>query len=824
MNDRRRNALILLLVAGLVAASGVVIAAKKTFLGLDLKGGVELVYEGKATAQSAVDPTSINRAIQIMRQRVDQLGVAEPSIQSFGSNQIDVQLPNVTNAQRAINEVGQTAQLQFYDWEPNVIGPDGQPAGTTDPQATGGTNGPGTSTYGLSLYDAVIRGAKRPAIIRSNDTTLSIVNPKGVGNARYCTPALNASSGCLYGQWFLVDDTKQTVLNSFQETEADLYSDYKVPAKDAHDKLRSVLVKPGTIVVQAVPDVNAAGDVVNANPDSYYVLNDDPVLSGTDVTSPTASTDPNTGEPDVNFGFTGHGKSVFERVTKTIAQRGLAAQVPGSPKPLQHFAIVLDNQLISVPSIDYTAYPTGIDATNGSEISGGFTSDSAQALSNELQAGALPIKLDLISESQVSASLGKTALHQGLVAGLVGFIVVCLFLLIFYRVLGLVAIGGLVIYSAYFYALIKLIPVTLTLAGIAGLILTIGVCADANIVIFERVKEEIRGGRSIASGIAIGYKRGFGAIVDANVVTIMVAFILFVPVHRRREGLRPHPAVGTIVSLFTAVLATRAGLGAMGRSITSASAVGAGKPKRPITFDFMGASKWFFSLSGTILLVGAIAIGAKGLNFGIDFEGGTQIQVGLTQAATQSQVTALISRAGYPQAVIQKTTQKGLGANAYQISIKKLPQARVPGLERILNDAFGVRTGAFSDTSIGPTFGKTIADAAIIAIIASLLVISIYIALRFEWKYAVPVLIALMHDLLITTGVYALTGKEVTADTVAALLTILGYSLYDTIIVFDRVRENVPRMPRAAFSQIVNRSMSEVLSVRSRRRSARCSR
>ena len=169
---------------------------------------------------------------------------------------------------------------------------------------------------------------------------------------------------------------------------------------------------------------------------------------------------------------------------------------------------------------------------------------------------------------------------------------VCLFLLVFYRVLGVIAVGGLVIYGIYFYALIKLIPITLTLPGIAGLILTIGVAADANIVIFERVKEEIRGGRSVVSGIATGYKRGFAAIVDANVVTFMTAFILFALATAEVKGFAFTLGIGTLVSLFTAVLATQAALGALAgtRVVTHPSALGAGRDHRPWTFDFMGAS------------------------------------------------------------------------------------------------------------------------------------------------------------------------------------------------------------------------------------------
>jgi SecD/SecF fusion protein len=822
MTDRRRNTFVLLIVAGLLILSLLVIVgipgvvkAKKTRLGLDLKGGVELTYQGRPTAQSKVTPESLDRAIDIMRKRVDQLGVAEPEIQRTGSDEIDVALPNVSNAGRAQAQVGKTALLYFYDWEPNVIGPDGKPA-PTEASVTGGANA-ASSVSGLTQYQAVTRAAKRPAILRKNATTLE----------PGCTP--EQKEGCIYGSWYLLDTKHEKMLCSTatpanptcppEETKQDLYADNYKPPKGATPK--AVRVNPGTLVVQARPVEGANGKVTQASPNSWYVLNDDPVLEGSNITNPQEGSESESGTPDVNFGFTSHGKSVFQRVTKEIAQRGQEAQLPGVTKEgaQQHFAIVLDGQVITAPSIDFTKYPEGIDASQGSQISGGFTLTSAENLADELQSGALPIKLDLISQSQVSATLGKQALSQGLLAGLLGFAVVCLFLLIFYRVLGVIAIGGLVIYAIYYFALIKLIPITLTLPGIAGLILTIGIAADANIVIFERVKEEIRGGRSIVSGIATGYKRGFAAIVDANVVTFMTAFILFALATAEVKGFAFTLGIGTLLTLFTAVLATQAALGAMSRSplVSHPAALGAERRGKGWTFDFMGASKWFFSLSGTILLIGALAIGGKGLNFGIDFKSGTRIQTAfIKKSVNESQIREVMKANGYGNAEIQKFNSKSVGGTGFQISTETLRPEKVTKIESALDTKFGNGVGEkgtrdFSSTSIGPTFGKTIAKSAVIAIIASLLVISAYIALRFEWKYAVPVLIALMHDLLITAGVYSLTGREVTTATVAALLTILGYSLYDTIIVFDRVRENVPRMPRAAFSQIVNRSMSEVL-------------
>ena len=382
--------------------------------------------------------------------------------------------------------------------------------------------------------------------------------------------------------------------------------------------------------------------------------------------------------------------------------------------------------------------------------------------------------------------------------------------------LGVIAVGAMAIYALYFFALIKLIPVVLTLPGIAGLILTLGVAADANIVIFERVKEEIRAGRSVMAGIATGYKKGLTAIIDANVVTIMVAFILFVLATAGVKGFALTLGLGVIVSLFTAVLATQAILGTMGKSrlINSPAMLGAAEKSKPNRFrlDYMGYSKWFFSASGMILVVCALALGANGINFGIDFESGTRVSVALAKNVDETAVRTVLAQNGQGNAKIQKVELKkgDKAASRFQISTENLAPAQVNTISDALKAKFG-----FGDTqevnSIGPTFGQTVAKSAIIAIIASLLVISAYIALRFEPKYAVPVLIAVMHDILITAGVYALAGQEVTTATVAALLTILGFSLYDTIIVFDRIRENVPRMPRAAFSQIVNRSMSEVI-------------
>ncbi|HTX29861.1 MAG TPA: protein translocase subunit SecD [Solirubrobacteraceae bacterium] len=818
MTDRQRNVFILLLVLVLIGGSILAIAVNKTFLGLDLKGGVQLVYQGQPTAQTrTVTQAALQRAVDTMNQRVNQLGVSEPEISTQGTDQISVGLPDVQNTARAEKLVGTTDRLQFYDWERNAITPNGKSVAsqlaTQDPTALsisqgGGSLGPGSSGAGsLPLYTAVKLAAKQPREPTSN--SLARLGPEyfafGAPKSTACARAARRYHTTeVIGQYCYLAGPEDNV----QDLAADLPTNVSLGMSG----VQTVTVPQGWVVLQAVPSGGFNHELAWSSPlGQYFVLRDNVALFGNDITNPQQSTDPG-GQPDVQFGFTGKGGNAFQTVTAQIARRG--DLVSGLGQTLdQHFAVALGTQLITVPSIDFKTYPDGISGGNGADITGGFTISSAQNLAQQLRLGALPIKLKLISVSQVSATLGKQALHKGELAGLIGLLAVVIFLIAYYRVLGVIATAGLLVYALYFFALIKLIPVVLTLPGIAGLILTIGVAADANVVIFERVKEEIRAGRSIRQGILTGYRKGLSAIIDANVVTIMTAFILFVLATSDVKGFALTLGIGTAVSLFTAVMLTQAILSTMGssRAISHPSALGAGGKKHVWRYDFMGASRYFFTLSGVILLIGALAVAGRGLNLGIDFTSGTRVTVALERSATQPQVSSVVTSVGASGATVQRVTNRGLGANVFQISSKKLQPAGLNRVEDALRARYGITANGWNPQSVGPTFGKTVTDSAILAIIASLVVISAYVALRFEWKFAVPVLIALMHDLLITSGVYALTGREVTTATVAALLTILGYSLYDTIIVFDRVRENIPRMPRAAFSQIVNRSMSEVL-------------
>ena len=813
MGKRRRNLFILLFVFGLILVSGLVIANKPTKLGLDLKGGVQLVLQGRPTPQQpTLDNGSMEKAVDIIRSGCDQLGVSEIEVARVGSDQIQVGIPGATSVGKATECATKPARLFFFDWEKNLIGREFLIGGHPGKEPPKGPVAEATKEWQEAGRLPTKRENQQLIAAGAFPTEYAAVKLASEQKPKPDCPKCSQSAT----YYLFAKDKDHKLIDGPEYTKEDLY--VSPSGRKRPESLGTVVKVPqGTIVISEKPS-DANGQVLeNAEP-GWFALKDNPALSGTEITSPKQETD-ETGAPNVTFKFTDSGRQNFQEVTRQIAQRGAASAIgPSSEETAEatsgHFAVVLDNEVKTRPIINYAQNPDGIDGRTGAQISGGFNSiEDAQDLASFLQRGALPINLNLISQSQVSATLGSEALHDGIKAGLIGLILTVLFLLIFYRFLGLVAVSALAAYGVIFFALVKLIPITLTLPGIAGLVLTIGVTADANIVIFERIKEEVRAGRSMSSAISAGYRRGIATIIDANVVTLLTAFVLFVLATAGVKGFAFVLGVGTIVSLLTAVVFTQALLGAMSRSrlLRSPAALGATKEGIRWHFDFMGASRWFFTVSGCILLVGALALATKQLNLGIDFKSGTRVEVALVKQTNEEAVRDTLDSTGVSGGEVQKVSNPGLGDNAYLIQSKTLEPSQINKLQKQLEKEYGIQANGFNSTSVGPTFGSTVANSARNALIFSLLIICAYIAFRFDPKFAVPVLIAIFHDILITAGIYSLTGREVTSGTVAAFLTILGYSLYDTIIVFDRIRENMPRMPRAAFSQIVNRSMSEVL-------------
>src|SRR3954447_8624967 len=793
MSNRRSHLFLVGLI--LAALAGVALLAiprspthKKVTLGLDLQGGLEVVLKAVPPPGKSCDAACMDRSVTIMRKRIDKLGVSEPEIRKQGSNQIVIQLAGVHDVNKAAEIIGTTAQLQFYDLEVDTVGP---------------SNNAGQVVAHSSLYDLLTK-----------------VKPD----------TKNGGS-----QYYLFNEKKQVAAGPEATQERLLRATTRGgrQLKGSLPKGFTVLAVPKKQIVISCAQATGCPGVTQADataPTLYYLFKYDPPrvpeATGEDLKLSDIAADISTqGQGNVvRLGFTGKGNKKFQEITQEEAHRGAglaaaAGQTGSDPTTVQqfaqHFAIVLDNVLRSTPFIDYKQNPNGIDPTGtGAEISNINSIGEAKDLALVLQTGALPVKFEQIERTDVSATLGKDSLKEAKLAALIGLLLVAAFLLVLYRFLGVVAVVGLGIYAAFLYAAILIFGVTLTMPGFAGLILTIGVAADANVVIFERIKEEVRSGKSVRAAIQAGYAKGFHTIIDANVVTLITALVLFAVATASVKGFALMLMIGTVISLITAVAATRAMLGLLAgfHWFENPSFMGASGEQswRFLQVDFMRKRYLWFAISGAIVVISIGALAVKGVTLGIDFKGGTQVSFTTPQPTSLSSVREQTTKFG--KEPIVQGRGKTLGGDEYKSFQLRLQTLNGPETSA-LKDAVGKQfhTTKIQIQTVSASFGRQIARSAITAILFSLLLIILYIAIRFDFKFAVPVIIALVHDIVITIGVYALLGREVSNSTVAAVLTVLGYSIYDTIIIFDRICENVPLMRRAPFATIANVSLWETI-------------
>jgi SecD/SecF fusion protein len=783
----RRNATIVLaaVVAALVGVALLGIPGspvhQKTTLGLDLQGGLEVTLQAVPPKGQKLDSSDLDRSVSIMRSRVDKLGVAEPVITKQGSDQIAIQLPGVKDPEAAAKVIGKTAQLEFYDLEADLVPP------SID--------------------------------INKNPIAKSSVYDLLSGQQALVKPSSDA--------WYVFDAKKRLRAGPLPTRKDALAAKALKPTGGELPKgWKLYAVPPQTVVVYCTVEDGFCPGVGTPTGTSYYLLKHQPPkipeMTGSDLklsgTRQDFDTTPGAGgRPIVLLAFTGQGKKKFEEITRAEAQRGklLSSTIGQGQDVFQHFAIVLDREIKSWPQIDWHDNPNGIVGTNGAQITGDFSVKEAKDLALVLQTGALPVKFVTLDQTAISATLGKDSLQEAKRAALVGLLVVALFLILFYRFLGVVAVLGLGVYAALLYAAILLFNVTLTLPGFAGLVLTLGVAADANVVIFERVKEEARAGHSMRRAIAQGYARGFHTIIDANVVTAITAFVLFAVATATVKGFALMLLIGTAISMLTAVVFTRALLSLLAGFpwIENAALMGAtGRGIRSwLRIDFIGMRRIWFGISAVVVVAAVVALGVRGLNLGIDFEGGSQVTFKTAAPVSLETVRSEAGKLGRADAYIQGRGQV-VGDDSYrnfQVRTRTMTTAESQQLQTTLQSSIGA--SSFGVKSVSASFGRQIARQAIYAIIVSLLLIVIYVSFRFQWKFAVPVIVALAHDVLIAVGVYALAGREVTTSTVAAILTVLGYSIYDTIIIFDRIRENIPLMRRASFRVLANVSLWETI-------------
>jgi SecD/SecF fusion protein len=773
VSSRRPHIILLLLIA--VTLGGVFLFAapssplyKAPKLGLDLKGGLQVVL--KAKPGQTVTAAGMSHSISIMRKRVDKLGVAEPDVRTQGTNQIVIDLPGLKDPKRAEAVIGKLAKLELFDLEAKLVA-------------------------GVSANNFVPQPRKLLNLLESVQPQ---VKSKGAEH------------------YFLLKKTSKAVAFKDDAVTPGLLQRERKPGQIVLGIPKSTtLVSCDLLTSRACPSPPSKnGNYLQPGPNQtfYYLFALPANLEGRDLKASGIRAEFGSQGPQVDLAFTGHGNKVFHQITREEWNRG---QTFGD----QHFAIVLDSELITFPSIVHTdqSLSDGIDpSTGGAIIENIGTMSEANDIATVLQTGALPIQFKVISRTLVSATLGQDSLRQAMVAAAIGLALVVIFLLTLYRFLGLVAVIGLGIYVVFLYGVIMLFNVTLSLPGFAGMILTIGVAADANVVIFERIKEESRAGKSVKAAVATGYERGFHTILDANVVTAITAAVLFLVATAGVKGFALMLLLGTGISLITAVAGTRAMLGLLSnfRWFNNPSFMGAHGAQRGrwLQIDFMRKRWLWLALSGVVVLVSSVSLVAKGLNLGIDFKGGTQITFNTKPTQISTIRNIVVNTTGEKSAVVQGRGVTVGGSESYkQFQIRlRSPSEK---LQTKLTNQLETKVQATNPNiqNVSASFAKDIEYSAIKALIVSFLLIMAYISLRFDFKFAVPVIIAVLHDIVITVGVYSLTGREVTTSTVAAVLTVLGYSVYDTIIIFDRIRENVPLMRQAPFARIANVSIWETI-------------
>jgi SecD/SecF fusion protein len=516
-------------------------------------------------------------------------------------------------------------------------------------------------------------------------------------------------------------------------------------------------------------------------------------LAGDIVQNAIVSRD-NFGNPQINFELTKDGGMKFAEVTRNnIGQR---------------LAVVLDGELQTAPTIQ------GAIETGNGQITGRYTDQEAFALANVLQ-NPLRAPLKIVSSEDVDPTLGKDSIHSGIMASIYAVVFVSLFMLIYYRVSGLAANVALVINIIILLGVMCSIGTTLTLPGIAGVVLTIGMAVDANVLIYERLREELAKGKSLRGAIAAGYARAFGTIFDSHVTTLISSIILIFMGTGEIKGFGVTLTIGIAASLFTSLVVTRLIFNfLLDRNIIKT--LGMFHLIKDWRINFMKLATPLFVLTWTFIVASlAFGIFTRGEKlFGVDFLGGDSTKFNFTQKLDVEQIRSTLTAGGEKDAQIQYqknvsngsetlrvTTAIGSSKHVQQLLADKFPQANLKPIE---------------EQNVGAVIGEEIQRSAVVASLLSLFGILIYVSFRYEFSFAVAAVVAVIHDVLLTIGCYCLanatSGREFNATVVAAVLTIIGFSINDKIVIFDRIREDLKLGARGSFKDIINQALNQTLS------------
>jgi SecD/SecF fusion protein len=579
----------------------------------------------------------------------------------------------------------------------------------------------------------------------------------------------------------------------------------QVPGFDDSERLKDLISRTARLTFHMVyPDLSAAQAqaqglpvgtmIIPSNDGVDELLFEDVAIGGESLVDSQPGFNPQTNQPIVSFRFDTRGAISFGEITSQNVGR--------------RFAIVLDNQVITAPVIQ-----SAITGGSG-QIEGNFTVQSANDLAVLLRAGALPATLDIIEERSVGPSLGADSVSAGLMAGIVGAIAVIAFMLISYGTFGIIANISLVLNVTLILGALSMLGATLTLPGIAGIVLTIGMAVDANVLIFERIREEMKGGRNVYQAIEAGFSRAIGTIIDANVTTLIAAIVLFFLGSGPIQGFAVTLTLGILATLFTAYFVTLFSV-ARWYAIVRPKTLKIQLLKLVPDGTKIPFMKWkniAMSIS-IVAIIGSLGLFfAQGLNLGIDFKGGSSIEIQAVEGNAdigdiRSRLSGLglgdisVQSFGTEKDVLIRIEQQEGGDTAQQVAVKKVNEALGDGVYEVRRTE-----------SVGPTVSGELAIAGTIAVLAALGAVLIYIWLRFEWQFAVGAIIALFHDVILTIGLFSLIGLEFNLSSIAAILTIVGYSLNDTVVVYDRVREKLRKYRQMSISDLLNLAINVTLS------------
>ncbi|TQS44458.1 protein translocase subunit SecD [Cryptosporangium phraense] len=676
-------------------------------LGLDLRGGTQIVLETKDTSTTKADAEATDRTVEVLRRRIDALGVTEPTITRSGSNRIIVELPGVQDPAEAAAVIGRTAQLTVRP----VLGYD-QAGATPAPDAS------------------------------------SAPSPGAAPSTAPPTPAPSASSPAEPGTGLTLTDESGAPLR----------------------------LGPAALTGEGIADAAASFDATSGL--GWFVTVD----------------------------FRGAGERAWETVT------GDAACFP-SGDPQRRVAIVLDQEIVSAPQVGEDVR-CNVGITGGStQITGSFSKAEANDLALLVKAGALPVPVETVEQRTVGPTLGADAIRASAQAAVIGVALTIGFLLLVYRLSGLVAAIALAGYGVLSYGVLTALGATLTLPGLAGFVLAIGMAIDGCVLIFERSREEVS--RGLRAAVGGGFKNSLSAIADSNVTTLLAAGLLFWLASGPVRGFGVTLSIGVLASMVSALLFTRVLMELLiavpwvRRHPAWTGLAGPGRVQRWITrrnFDLMRHRRVFLTVSGVLVVVALIGIFGRGLNLGVEFTGGRLMEYTTSSPVSISAAREAVADAGFPRAVVVESGDSDLSVRTGQISDESEQRIRA-ALETVGGSVERVR-----DEQVGPSLGSELRVKALIGLGVALLAQVAYLAIRFRWTFAVSSVVAMLHDVVIVVGLFAWLGKSLDGVFLAALLTVIGYSVNDSVVIFDRVRERWRGAARRTpFADVANEAVLQTV-------------